>query len=514
MEGNWDSFSLFGHGRGGHAVLSSMMMCGVVGFDELGPDGGLSEGGCRAGERGRWCKLSAHPEWPVVGFGDIRARDLFLFTCASSLLPGDLYASSVSAVLSALEGHPRSVLANVELLGVGAWMAPAVRGLVEAGVGPGAATDLLNACHHAEPPREVFVLFGDPAGPTAAPHPVAQDGAVRLSLPTRLAPLETSRLRRAKVMGLGARPSGAHLALGEHAALLAFERPWVGELRLEDRTGAWERALRVLQATGGALPRAARLERAIERRFGRALAADEAFQARLQGLTELRTLLQRQVDLGLLGCEQARASGVWFDALAARLQLCEACLDRWERSVAGLFLRHLFLGNIHRLLLDGFLRKETIGAATCRCCASPVAISRYASPLGDAPDQLKADCPLCGSLQAGRVEGSALEADFVPSGLPGAPVVLRLRVVEPSPPREHLTRGWLAVHAFNEQLDGGALRIVMAAGEPAFHLPFEVPERAAPKLHTVQAILVRDMEVCVQRFLWPVHHPQGPGATS
>lgn len=502
LDMDWRTLALYAHGEGGHVNLDSIVLCGLVGEVELGADG-APNAGCRVAASRRWCKRAPDPATRIVSFGEPRAEALHLFTCASSLMAGELYASNVSAVLSLADGYPRSALVTDRIVAIDRGLAAAALGLAQDGVGAGTLADLLNDLEVRQSGTRPYILFGDPAGP----HPPATmvDRTGSLEHATRpVTQLPLGGWSGSQVLGLEEAPDGARLFRGAENLVLSLPG---GEpssrSRLADKTGQWHGLQELFVQVGRRLRSAAWLEQGIRRLYEPRIEASLEFRVAVDLLSRLRLQLETDVQLGLRACEAARQSGVWDTRLVELGEACARDVAQWDRHLAFLMAEYLFSGLVHLIPSDGFTEFEQRQGLACEHCASTLCEISARSPLDDQPERQLIECPLCGGRETWSTDSGRLVTRLSGPLRPGSAALLTVEFSAPeNGPPAGLKPGVLVAQVQDKALRVFLRRCVVVDGRAR---AFEVcpPADLAPELHVLQLAWIHGLTVTIHRRRWP-----------
>jgi hypothetical protein len=505
QESDWHALGMAAHGEAGHLNLGAVVLCGLLGDVERAPDGRVLDG-CRVGAGGRHCKRAAGARATALSFATVRAAHIALFSCSSSSVAPEPYPSSISGVLSAVDGYASSVLTTDRLVRVDDRDAHIALAVLRA-AGPGALADCMNDVQQRRMAARPYVLFGDPwrlplpaaAAPNRVPLGPAAPAVVRVAVPGRPALIDTEP-----------RPAGLALVAGSGAAYLA-SREAADDLVIQvvDASARYERAALRFEQLGERVLRAAALERAIARSAGQRPASGSQGDPGDPGdpgapLRRLRRGLEHGIETGLAGAERCQALGVWDPRLDAWYAQCVGQVAEWDRRFADILTRHHLMSSIAELLLDSHRTAGAEPAPDCDGCGCPQTRTRARPALGRHPDRLWVECAGCGVREVGRageglialrslprlrrdatvavtVDVSALHA-AVPAGVPPGFLVLEARDVTRTTPFVQL----VAQHA------GDVCR-------PSFRVPADL----SPELHPLRVCWVRALEVTLARRRLP-----------
>ena len=488
----WDRLALVAHGEAGHLNLESAVLCGLLGSRETGPAGALIDG-CRIDGETITCKRSNRDGVPAHAYGDLRAVDLGLFSCASAVLGDELYPSAVSGVLSAAEGFPARVIAIDRLLTIEDWEPIAAMYLLGRGVGAGHVASLLNDVRERRTGDRPYLIFGDPAGlpvpivtvDVGCPVDVGDPGLVVVARSDGRAAAEVGRLEPVQ-------PSSALVAVSRSLAVLLTSRAHAPPVRILDAAPRLAARTRWFEAMGGRLTRAAHLERVVARAAG---AGPDAAAEALHGW---RAVLESEIHAGLDRCEQARFMGIWDESIERHAASCSIAIQRWDEVLATRLADDL-ITDVPDVLGHG-LRRSTLSArGICGHCGGALDRIALSSPLADQPDQLVSECRFCATFVV--VRDGAQEPQVRVDGPLTPGTVAKLDVVAPDDLVD-LPDGRLVVDVRDSGLGWSFYRFHEQVGSLAAALDVAVPEGVSPDLHTLRVAWVRGLDVSVVWQRW------------
>ena len=498
-ESDWHALGISAHGEAGHLKMGPVILCGLLGDVEHAPDGRVLDG-CRVCAGTRHCKRAAPSGATALSYSAVRAAHLALFSCSSSSVAPEPYPSSVSGILSAVDGFASSVLATDRLVHVGEHDAHVAMAILRA-AGPGAAADCMNDVQQRRMKARPYVLFGDPSGvplpagaaPNAVPLGPSTPAAVRVEVPRRL-----------PFIGAEPRPPGLALVAGSGAAYLASrDGPDEVVIRVVDASARYERTAMGFDQLGERVLRAAALERAIARSTAQELPPDPAGDPFAQ-LRRLRRGLEHGIETGLAGVERCRASGVWDPWLDAWYGQCANKAGEWDRRFAQVLSRHHLMNRLAELLMDSYQTVSTEPAPDCDSCGSPQ-IRKWARPaLGRHADRLWVECSGCGVREVGRAGEGLIELRSLPWLRRNADVVVTVNVsvLQRAVP-VGVPAGFLVLEARDVARTSHFVKIVEQHTGDVCRPSFRVPADLSPELHPLWVCWVRALEVTLARRRLP-----------
>ncbi len=429
VDGRWDLLVLRAHGEGTHVNLDSIVLCGLVGTEEVDL-GGRPVAGCAAQPGGWRCKRTHGVGVVARHLVNLRARTLALYSCNGLQTSGVGYPSNVSVVAALMDGYAVSVLCNDR---PGA-LSPAA---LYAGAAQALADSTLRSLVREENDRNErldgdrpWVLVGD----GDAPSPAAEDTNSRLmrfdlppsSSPSPLRVWGVEPAATVQTLLVGARSAVAVL----RAAVSAADR---AQIRLLDRTEDLEAShRRILRLRHGALVSTEvfyTLVRSLERNPDR----DPSFKALVEALSACRVDLQVVCFEALAHVQAARRDG--FDRRERRLteELASLVASELQSRLADVAERGTVSGSVDRLFASpGSLiaRREQ---EACQRCGLPTVVRHFEDPGGLLPDGLRADCPVCGPMGGWFVGGPRLVLSAPRECVPGRSIEVAVTTIPPFP---------------------------------------------------------------------------------
>jgi hypothetical protein len=500
---SWDRMAICAHGEGGHINLGSIVLCGLIGPVERGPDG-RPTGGCYIDATGRHCKRAPEPRTRVMSVGDIRAAELHLLSCASSLMCGELYDSNVSATLSAAEGYPRAALLTDRIVSVHSVKPELLTALRGDGAGLGAVCAALNDMEEHLAGCRPYLVFGDPAGPpvpwrcsaVGAPIPRGEGGrAVALEVKGRLP----------EICALDGLDPAGFMECGV-SRLLAWHPPGTATapLTLVDGSAALKASEAWLMEIAGRLGSATAVEHAIARHYEARLASVPEMVEELALVRELRLAIEALLSRAIQLCQTSRSVRTLLpDLKVVRAGLAKT-ISFWDRHFAQLMANHLFGGPCYALATDGMAVTSSDREVICDHCGIAVRHLDMMLTYGFRLRWHRVECDLCGGKSSWPDTGRRLTVRPAATLIRGqaAALDIALDLGEARRP-EGLMPGVLVVHAQDK-----ALRVFHRCLEPAdcasYALKVTPPEDIAPDLQTLHVALVEGLLFEVFRHRWPV----------
>ena len=432
---------LRGHGRGSHAHFRGMVLCGLIGGEERDQLGRAIAGGCRRDAAGLHCKLAGGDFSDTFSFALLPAPIVALLTCASAIMPGEIFPTRTSAALANMEAGAAAVLATNEVFPCTEAISGEVVRLARTGLSIGEIAIRLNDRQAALRPHRPFIVFGDPdlrAGLDLSPQAPSQE---------------------------------AYLQPKDDAVC-----------DLDDVIARWQQ----LQGRCGVV---LAFHHGIRRRYAAALGEDTEFRAALDGQEALIDALGGQLLDALDEGENAVRRQGWTPLYRSRQLWIESAVRAWGTAAVTLATRYLFRSNAHHLLVAHRRRTERQGPP-CNYCG---ATTRQVTAHGDPPAG-RTDCPLCSAHQAWSQGGGPIVTHWPARVRAGDRLTVTLRLPWNEP-------GAVAATIFGNDPVLPALCPEVQQRGGRGELSFEVPVAAAPKAHALQIAAAQDLRLSFYRRL-------------
>jgi hypothetical protein len=498
----WHGLAIRAHGEGGHVNLESTVLCGVPGEAETGGDG-RPIAGCTAGAAGRRCKRAPDPATRVLGFGELKADELHLMTCASSLMCGELYPSDISATLSLAEGYARSALLNNRIVQIPSAMVDWVIAQRRDGAGPWAICEALNGLQQRATDERPYLWFGDPVGAPIAWQRVAPGGAVAASSAHPAVAIELG-CADGKTLNLGPLAPGSSAERGV-TQLIAWQADAQDPApRLYDATADLEELDRWLGELGHRRAAAADVEFGIAWLYPDKINRTPELADGLNLLREIRLSVDAAAFRTGQLSDASRVAGLLEPGLAAARDELSELICLWDRHYATVMAKHLFGGPCYLISSQGLVRDSVKSGGPCDHCGAETRLVTMRSRQASREGVRRHECSLCGGKGSWPDTGARLSVTRHSALYAGLPATLEISfgqapAVEPA----SLHPGVTVVHAQDKALRVFFRRVTGVADDP---LQFEVtpPDDIAPELQTLHVALIRGMRSEVIRHRWPV----------
>jgi hypothetical protein len=465
------------HGEGAHLNLQSVVLCGLVGEREAVGAGELA-GGCR---RDDGCKKVRDPATVVVRVDELPARGLTLLSCNSFSVAGQLYPSTSSLVLAAVEGPATGVIALAHQVPIRRQELDAVGTTLEAGLRRGEAVRLLNEAEARRGVPTSHVLVGDPM---ARPAVAAGDASVlaTASLPA-VAAVPSTRPRVVLGDGRALGPPGVADDLVDRGADLA---------ELVDR----------LTDLGTRSRFAAILEEGIDL-VRRGTPQEEELGGHLEGIALERRKVEAAVWRGLAATNRAERSHAWDDDLPRHLERAVRPAARWQAHVAGaveLLIQETGAGLADRLLpsLHPYPARWVEPHGACPRCGAPTNRRSYAMEALGVPDRWTVECVVCGPLHDHAAGDDPVVVELVGELRPGAGALARVHLPDAPTVGPRSVVGQVRDKSRNRPLEPFSVAVAEGAAG-CIDVPFTVPDDSRPDLWTVRAAVVAPLRVTFAR---------------
>ncbi|MCA1616639.1 MAG: hypothetical protein LC800_21625 [Acidobacteria bacterium] len=407
------------HGEGAHANLKSAVLCGLLGEAESWRGGALLDG-CRQVRAKRYCKRASRQRRHIFSFGDLRARNVYLLSCNGFTTVGELYPTDVSAVLSAAEGYPATVVTSDRSLGIETRLPALALCLSSQGVAAAAICQSLNRIMMFRYGVRPFVLCGDPLGADACAPAEASNGDLSVR------PREAARLidlkgwEAAPVIGLAKDPPGISLFRGEGSSgALLSDGTKRRRVKLEDFSARWQaRSDRIvtLARRGQALGRATTL---IKDFWWEKYRAHADFREMLEELAAAGRKLLTATQRSLRGLENIRCEGVWSPRVEILFDAAERHAGEWDECFARVIEGHILDWDLARLLLHDGLQTADNSGERCQRCGMELVLTEATDYVDSCKAAAATDCPNCGPQEFWQVGGVRFAVKGKPEIHPG-----------------------------------------------------------------------------------------------
>jgi len=401
-----DLLALRAHGDGAHMNLGPVVLCGVGGAAEQGPEGVIA-GGCSQSKGVIRCKRVTDPSIDVRSPADVRAQCLVLLSCNAFNVAGDLYPSDNSLVLSAVDGWASHVIAGYRLVPIAAEFARVVTVVASAGLPPRDLWGLMNDLAADTVGGDPFVLIGDPCG--SIPAPIAADAAptadvVLVPVPggTGAGPVEASAGGDSVVAVRGRSvvaafvPAGTKVDVIDRSTALAQRFRWVEDCRRQLQA-AWQLEAFVLTVVGS-----------------------EALGDYLAELRDSRERAHAATTAACVAAGRVATNGIWDVAADLRLDVAGICIARWDCTFAEVIDAFLSVTDFSQVLANAAEATVRRSIGRCTFCGSALVYHRGRVPSGVESNGVGVHCTTCGPQLAYRRGGARLAVLTASALGPGA----------------------------------------------------------------------------------------------
>lgn len=475
------------HGEGGHVNLESIVLCGLAGSEEWGPNGPL-QGGCRFGSDKRRCKRAPDPNTQILTFAELPSPEIHLLTCASSLMTGELYPSNVSATLSLADGYAREALLNNRIVDVHSGMADWLLSQRENNTDAVTICATLNDIQSKTIGCRPYIWFGDPG--TRCNVAKSDVSASVIGLDVASNPDQILEVKNVS--------PDAYVEAGETCLIGWQDHPGSEPPAILDATQRLEDVQSWLPVLAARRAGGADLEFGIERLYSQRLEKNEDMREALSLLRDIRQMIDHSAYQINHLCNTSTATGILEPGLASEIGNAMQLIALWDRHFAILMANHLFGGPCYKLPGEGLVAVSRPGEP-CDYCG--LATRHFdMSPR----EGVRLVCTLCGGKAAWHAPGPRLAVNHAPHLRRGEPTEVTLEFTEQdSTGLDRLHQGIAVVHAQDK-----ALRVfhrsLVVVSEPNLTVEVVPPPEIAPELHTLHIALVRGMRFEVIRRRWPV----------
>jgi hypothetical protein len=496
----WETLGIVAHGERGHANLESTVLCGLLDDREKSASGIVLEGCLREGNQRR-CKRVLDPRVHVASFEELRAAQLFLFTCTGFILGSELYPTSINSILSAVEGYPRTIVASDRINVTLGQMPDLVLELLDRATGIAPILELLNDLHAKRYGCRPFMMCGDPVGGGIEWRHASADRRLVVPSGHTMVPFRLDDSRGPEVVAVRPASPAVEVIRGTRGRHLLITDAGTAGIHLLDATRRLQRRARWFERAGAGMRRAAWLERAALRRCREPLGSVAGYES-LMALVGVRVAIEQCVQAGVECCRKVEDQGVWTSEITRWSMRIRKQIEEWDRGFARLAERFLFdSADIPGILTDGMVERDRAREGRCEHCNLPLRSLRAAAPFGDQGDQYQTDCHLCLRWEnwGAVVPRLAVTVRWRDAGRPDC-----IEVTRPSTPRSLLVKGQVVIDLEDK-----------ASGKPAFRRRFttaqgkiavSLPElQLSPDLHTVSVLWVQGLDAAFHRRRLPVY---------
>lgn len=440
LDAGWDALVVSAHGEGGHINLHDVVLCGLTTPEERSLDGSPLAGGCALPDH---CKRRRAPEIDVRHPAELRAQILVLDACTSFAVDGELYPSTVSLMLDALDGHAAVVVGTTRLVESTIAIEPFDAALLRGA--PGRLTAAWNERYAGLRPRTHYVLCGLPT--PWPPEAVADPMPTLAPSVDEQWPTLTGEL-------------ASVLARAHHAA--AFE---------------------------------AGTEVALERRE-----ADAESISLLAVLRQLRELVVLRARVAARTLAEGRRGAEARVELEHHVEGLAQVIATWDEAVAALTARSLVDKAIFEVLHHHHVLAAIEAAADCpRCGVATERLGYVSIDAGLGPRSAR-QCRFCGPLGEWRDDGARLELRVEGPLRAGGSVDLVLDWTDPAPSWCRAP-AYVVVEGTDKATGRGFYRSLhrTTAAAAALRITVELPATLSRDLHTFRAAYVHAMDVAYAR---------------
>lgn len=514
LQREWHTLGIVGHGEGGHMNLNPIVLCGVQGDAEVALDGTPIDG-CRVQNESRQCKRAPSGEMLVLSFGDIRAHNLYLFSCTGFLMNGELYPSLNSGVLSALEGYAATAAATDRITYIDFLVPQMTLNLLQTGISSGAAFQFINDLHARKYRRRPYMLCGDPSGPAIPWFRLTDTGRIEIPGQNTVIPVRWESWQVPKVVGAKVtNPCNIRLFSGVDTAAVVLDHPSseVTCLELIDETQRWRQTRELLENMWKRLDRGAWLERAVWQKCEAGIKTSSLFQSAIIQLTEQRLRIEQCLQAAFHHSQTAWDCGV-SDSTAERL-IEYACLQvgAWDRHFGQLVLDHLLpLEALPSVLTYGFDAGGLGDGSDCSYCKASLTDLRLSAPLSRQGDVYQADCEICSSREVWTDSALRLSCDLSTPLHAGIDATIHITCTGPAIPfPADIPAGLLVIELIDKGRGARSFQAIKEhdGGEPCV-MRIPVPGNMSAELHTLNLVFVHGLDVSFQRRRWPAFRDHG-----
>jgi len=501
QRGEWDTVSIHCHGDGAHGNLNSIVLCGVV-DDEEHVVGG-HRAGCAPHDDPPRCKRVHDNHRQAFRFGDLRARNICLFTCNGFSIAGDIYPSNASFVLSAIEGYAAAVLTTDRRIRFESWMFTGAHALLGLRWSPGQVLAVLNdVCAFTEECRP-YLLCGDPADLTSYTEVEAPEAlAAHHRSAVRVQPI--GDFASSLAIGLDAGATDMTVERGKTVTLIVSRDGTLGPPHLLDKTSDLESLKSAVNRAGTRARRAIQLVAAVHRHHGNVVRRNATVSEACAELAVVSARLEEAINEGGRLFAEIKRRGVWLsEADTWRLHML-LLSGMWDAQFAALLDEYLLENDLCELLRDGFQVESRSTGQQCVRCGCRVSQALARAPLLGSIEHAWLDCPTCGPGEAWDAGLPRLLADPPQALAPGC--VERVSVgwtVPHDPPFDSGGCAFLVTHLKDSGRGVLSYRNISQVDNPPLALTIPVPIESAAEIHTLRFAFVRDLGVSYLRLRAP-----------
>jgi hypothetical protein len=483
------------HGRGSHAVSDDLLVCGAIGDQELDCSGKPIPQGCRRDPTGsHYCKM-AKAHQAVVRFCSLQAPLVCLFSCASAAFPTELFPSSSSAVLSALQGFPAHVIGTNQVWTSQGCLSTPIFDLILKGTRLGEVVHTLNDLQKRFRAHNPFILFGDPTA--RAPQRWIEDSRRSADQDEQYEIIKHEHPKFAVMKSRGI-SQNFPLLVGDMTSLTP--RSSARAISLDDATEEWrnyyDQLLEVIQ-------RACHwdwLLLSLSNRYETMLASDSAFRERVTMLQSLRANILREAQKSLALATRIECSRAWDPLLSAYWELISTMLQIWDTELAQVVQSHLFKDHSFEIFSQMTLTKETLSKDQCGYCGSrmfEVAILYPTQPTRQFMRLL--DCPLCSDQDAWYAQNKRQSIHVPRCVQAGTSMRVEVDADTKDPVLGPNRNAILTVTAFDRGSWCRQHDEMLVVERSPIILEVPVPIEASPRTHPIQFAILDRMAVHISR---------------
>jgi hypothetical protein len=394
------------HGEGAHANLKSAVLCGLMGEAESLRGEALLNG-CRQVRAKRYCKRSSRQRRHIFSFGDLRARNLYLLSCNGFTTAGELYPTDVSAVLSAAEGYPATIVTSDRSLGIATKLPWLALQLSSQGVAAAAICRSLNRIMMFRYGVRPFVLCGDPPAAADARAPAEASNADLCVRPREAARLINLKgWEAAPVIGLAKDPPGISLFRGEGSSgVLLSDVIQRRRVKIEDFSARWQARRDRVVTLARRVQALGRTTALIKDFWWEKYGAHADFREMLGELEAAGRKLLTATQRSLRGLENIRCEGVWNPRVEILCEAAERHAGEWDECFARVIEGHILDCDLAPLLLHDGLQTIDNSGERCRRCLMELVLTEATDYVDGCKAAAATDCPNCGPQELRQVGG-------------------------------------------------------------------------------------------------------------
>lgn len=393
------------HGEGAHANLKSAVLCGLLGAAESWRGGGALPDGCRQERSKRFCKRASRQRRHIFSFGDLKAENLYLLSCNGYTTAEELYPSDVSAVLSAAEGYPASVVTTDRSLGIATRIPDLAFRLSGEGAGPSAVCRALNEVMMFRNGVRPFVLCGDPLASGSDAEADLADGELALGAREAVRLIDLKSWEASTVIGLAKDPAEVALFRGEAVGALLSDAKGRRRFKVEDLSARW-RAERDRAVTFARRQQRMSRTAALIKDFWWEKYREHAdLREQLEELEAIGRKLLAATQRSFRGLENVRCEGVWDARISLLCDAVERHAGQWDECFARIVEGHILDCDLAPLLLHDSLQTNNDSGLRCQRCGMGLALTEATDYVEGRVTAAATDCPNCGPQELWQTDG-------------------------------------------------------------------------------------------------------------